>query len=132
MDLSWEPEPTGGGEPAVRAWRWVITLLSGSGPESGVGREDEMGGDEQMDRKALVFLRDGRVRVADAEDVNLLPHAVEIGLRRRDPASRTSDLDVFPWGEVARVYVGIAVLRQGQWLPEIDVAEKTWQKGDLI
>jgi hypothetical protein len=41
-------------------------------------------------------------------------------------------LDVFPWGEVARVYVGIAVLRQGQWLPEVDVAEKTWQKGDLI
>jgi hypothetical protein len=91
-----------------------------------------MGGDEQMDRKALVFLRDGRVRVADAEDVSLLPHAVEIGLRRRDPADRTSDLDVFPWGEVARVYVGIAVLRQGQWLPEVDVAEKTWQRGDLI
>ena len=90
-----------------------------------------MSGEEQMDRKALVFLRDGRVRVADAEDVSLLPHAVEIGLRRRDPADRTPDLDVFPWGEVARVYVGIAVLRQGHWLPEIDVAERTWQKGDL-
>jgi hypothetical protein len=101
-------------------------------PESGVDREDEMGGDEQMDRKALVFLRDGRVRVADAEDISLLPHAVEIALRRRDPADRTPDLDVFPWGEVARVYVGIAVLKQGQWVPGIDVAEKTWQKGDLI
>jgi hypothetical protein len=93
---------------------------------------DEMGEGEQMDRKALVFLRDGRVRVADAEDVNLLPHAVEIRLRRRDPADRTPDLDVFPWGEVARVYVGIAAMRQGQWLPEVDVAEKTWQKADLI
>jgi hypothetical protein len=113
----------------------MVTLdsfLSGSGSESGVGREDEMGGDEQMDRKALVFLRDGRVRVADAEDVNLLPHAVEIRLRRRDPADRTPDLDVFPWGEVARVYVGIAAMRQGKWLPEVDVAEKTWQAGDLM
>ena len=92
-----------------------------------------MGDDEHMRRKALVFLRDGRVRVADAEDISLLPHAVEIALRRRDPTDRTPDLDVFPWGEVARVYVGIAVLSQGQWLPEVDVAEKTWQKkGDLI
>ncbi|HVH52964.1 MAG TPA: hypothetical protein VNA32_02390 [Actinomycetota bacterium] len=71
--------------------------------------------------------------MAEAEDVNLLPHGVEIGLRRRDPADRTSDSDVFPWREVARVYVGIAVLRQGQWLPEIDVAEKTGRRrGDLI
>jgi hypothetical protein len=85
-----------------------------------------------MDRKALVFLRNGRVRVADAEDVNLLPHAVEIRLRRRDPADRTPDLDVFPSGEVARVYVGIAAMRQGQWLPEVDVPEKTWQTGDLM
>jgi hypothetical protein len=30
------------------------------------------------------------------------------------------------------VYVGIAVLRQDQWLPEIDVAEKTWRKVDPI
>jgi hypothetical protein len=91
-----------------------------------------MGEGEQMDRKGLVFLRDGRVRVADAEDVNLLPHAVEIRLRRSDPGDRTPDLDVFPWGEVARVYVGIAAMRQGQWLPEVDGAEKTWQKADLI
>jgi hypothetical protein len=91
-----------------------------------------MGGDEQMDRKALVFLRDGRIRVADAEDVSLLPHAVEIGLRRRDPADRTSDLDVFPWGEVARVYIGIAEMKQGQWRPGIDAAEKTWQRADLV
>jgi hypothetical protein len=97
-----------------------------------VGGEEEMGGDEQTERKALVFLRDGRVRVADAEDVGLLPHAVEIRLRRRDPTDRTSDVDVFPWGEVARVYVGIAAMRQGQWLPEVDVAEKTWQWGDQI
>jgi hypothetical protein len=91
-----------------------------------------MGQDEQMDRKALVFLRDGRVRVADAEDVSLLPHAVEIALRRSDPGDRTRDVDVFPWGEVARVYVGIAVLRQGEWLPDIDVAEKTWQREKLV
>jgi hypothetical protein len=76
-----------------------------------------------------VFLRNGRVRVADAEDVNLSPHAVEIRLRRRDPADRTPDLDVFPWGEVARVYVGIAAMRQGQWLPEVDVAEKDVANG---
>jgi hypothetical protein len=56
-----------------------------------------MGEDQQTERKALVFLRDGRIRVADAEDVNLLPHAVEIRLRRRDPADRTADLDLFPW-----------------------------------
>jgi hypothetical protein len=91
-----------------------------------------MGDDERTDRKALVFLRDGRVRVADAEDVDLLAHAVEIRLRRRDPADRTPDIDVFPWGEVARVYIGIAEMRQGQWLPGIDAAEKTWQRGDLI
>jgi hypothetical protein len=91
-----------------------------------------MGEDEERDRKALVLLRDGRVRVADAEDVTLLPHAVEIRLRRRDPADRTPDLDVFPWGEVARVYVGIAVMREGQWLPEVDLADKTWGRGDLI
>lgn len=48
-----------------------------------------MGDGEQKDRKALVFLRDGRVRVADAEDVSLLAHAVEIRLRRSDPADRT-------------------------------------------
>jgi hypothetical protein len=91
-----------------------------------------MGEDQQMERKALVFLRDGRVRVADAEDVNLSSHAVEIRLRRRDPADRTPDLDVFPWGEVARVYVGIAVVRQGEWRPEIDIAETTWQRGDVV
>ena len=91
-----------------------------------------MADDKTTARKALVFLRDGRVRVADAEDVNLLPHAVEIRLRRRDPADRTPDLDVFPWGEVARVYVGIAAMMQRQWLPEVDVADKTWQKADLI
>ena len=91
-----------------------------------------MAEDEQTERKALVFLRDGRVRVADAEDVSLSPHAVEIRLRRRDPADRTPDLDVFPWGEVARVYVGIAAMRQGQWLPEVDDADKTWQTRDLI
>ena len=85
-----------------------------------------------MERKALVFLRDGRVRVADAEDVNLSSHAVEIRLRRRDPADRTPDLDVFPWGEVARVYVGIALVRQGEWRPEIDIAETTWQRGDVV
>lgn len=96
------------------------------------GREEKLGEDEQIERRALVFLRDGRVRVADAEDVSLLPHAVEIRLRRRDPADRTPDLDVFPWGEVARVYVGIATLWEGQWLPEVDVAEKTWQRGDSI
>jgi hypothetical protein len=33
---------------------------------------------------------------------------------------------------MARVYVGIAAMRQGQWLPEVDVAEKTWQTGDLM
>lgn len=59
--------------------------------------EEELAEDQQMERKALVFLRDGRVRVADAEDVNLSSHAVEIRLRRRDPADRTPDLDVFPW-----------------------------------
>jgi hypothetical protein len=91
-----------------------------------------MGEDEHMDRKALVLLRNGRVRVADAEDVNLLPYAVEIRLRRRDPTDRTPDLDVFPWGEVARVYVGIATMRQGKWLPEIDLAEKTWQSEGLL
>jgi hypothetical protein len=81
---------------------------------SGSPEEEKMGEDQQMERKALVFLRDGRVRVADAEDVNLSTHAVEIRPRRRDPADRTPDLDVFPWGEVARVYVGIAVMRQGE------------------
>jgi hypothetical protein len=96
---------------------------------SGLAASNE---DEQTKRKALVFLRDGRIRVASAEDVNLSPHAVEIRLRRRDPADRTADLDVFPWGEVARVYVGIAVVRQGEWRPEIDIAETTWQRGDVV
>jgi hypothetical protein len=99
---------------------------------SGSPEEEKMGEDQQMERKALVFLRDGRIRVASAEDVNLSPHAVEIRLRRRDPADRTADLDVFPWGEVARVYVGIAVVRQGEWRPEIDIAETTWQRGDVV
>jgi hypothetical protein len=96
---------------------------------SGLAESNE---DEQIERKALVFLRDGRIRVADAEDVNQLPHAVEIRLRRRDPTDRTPDLDVFPWGEVARVYVGIAAMKQGQWRPAIDVAESTWQSKDLV
>jgi hypothetical protein len=91
-----------------------------------------MGEHAQMDRKGLVFLRDGRVRVADAEDVSLLPHAVEVRLRRRDPADRTPDLDVFPWGEVARVYIGIAVMREGHWLPEVDLADKTWGRVDVV
>ena len=92
---------------------------------------DDVGEGEQEYRKALVFLRDGRVRIADAEDVSLSAHAVQIGLRRRDRADRTQDLDVFPWGEVARVYIGIAVFSQGRWLPQIDVVEKTWQTQDL-
>lgn len=87
---------------------------------------------KQTEPKALVFLRDGRIRVADAEDVGLLPHAVEIRLRRRDPTDRTPDLDVFPWGEVARVYVGIAAMRQGQWLPHVDVAERRGSGGTKI
>ena len=64
-----------------------------------VGSEEEMGEDEQTRAKGPGVLREGRVRVADAEDVSLLPHAVEIRLRRNDPADRTPDLDVFPWGE---------------------------------
>ena len=91
-----------------------------------------MSEDEHVDRKALVFLRDGRIRVADAEDVSLLDHAVEVRLRRRDPADRTPDMDVFPWGVVARVYIGFAEMRQGKWVPGIDVAEKTWQREDLV
>jgi nitrogen fixation protein FixH len=90
-----------------------------------------MAEDKTTARKALVFLRDGRVRVADAEDINVLAHAVEIRLRRSDPTDRTQDVDVFPWGEVARVYIGMAEMRQGQWVAGIDAADKTWQRGDL-
>jgi hypothetical protein len=90
-----------------------------------------MAEERKVDRKALVFLRDGRVRVADAEDVDVLAHAVEIRLRRSDPTDRTQDVDVFPWGEVARVYIGMAEMRQGHWVPGIDAATKTWQRGDI-
>ena len=104
----------------------------GSAPDSWLAVRRKWARTSRQERKALVFLREGRVRVSAPRTLAFLPHAVEIRLRRRDPADQDPGLGRVPVGQKGhRVYVGIAAMREGQWVPEVDDADKTWETPDL-
>jgi hypothetical protein len=87
-----------------------------------------MGGDEQMDRKALCSCATGAFELPTPRTLTYCLTPLRSGY-----ADATSRQDPGLGGvPMARVYVGIAAMGQGQWLPEVDVAEKTWQAGDLM
>ena len=111
-----------------RPWNTLSPLAKSLTLLERIWWEDEMGEDERMDRKALAYVRDGRVRIADPEDVSLLPYAVEIGRAAATQPTGPPTRMYSRGEEWLRVYVGIAVLRQGQWLREIDVAERTCRR----